>query len=197
MKSHLGILNQHAGKWVQSMHISSSEKLFTHLCSFIGFVYEEVCSTPLIGNLRKVKFFSRRRDCIELGSESLTQARIIAAGGREKSGECSGLSRALAAGILSTRTREAEERCRGRELRAGLPSSPPPPANPAISSSKKDSAWLSENNITDNFQHLELNKHPRWLLGIFEAKPSSVQYRYNLLRLGRCFLFGAHKKRLI
>ena len=45
--------------------------------------------------------------------------------------------------------------------RAGLPPSPPPPANPAISSSKKDSAWLSENNITDNFQHLELNKHPR------------------------------------
>ena len=116
---------------MQSMHISSSEKLFTHLCSFIGFVYEEVCSTPLIGNLRKVKFFSRRRDCIELGSESLTQARIIAAGGREKSGECSGLSRALAAGILSTRTREAEERCRGREL-----GSPPrlllPPTRPSV-----------------------------------------------------------------
>ena len=74
---------------IRNMYIL--RKMFTHLCSFIGFVYGEVCSTPLIGNLRKVKFFSRRRDCIELGSGSLTQARIIAAGRerRAESGECS------------------------------------------------------------------------------------------------------------
>lgn len=96
MKSHLEILNQHTECRVCICNMYILRKLFTHLCSFIGFVYGEVCSTPLIGNLRKVKFFSRRRDCIELGSGSLTQARIIAAGGRERraeSGECSVLRR--------------------------------------------------------------------------------------------------------
>ena len=37
------------------------QKLFTHLCSFMGFVYEQVCR-EIIGNSRKVKFFSRRRE---------------------------------------------------------------------------------------------------------------------------------------
>ena len=125
------------------------QKLFTHLCSFIGFVYGEVCSAPLIGNLRKVKFFSRRRDCIELGSGSLTQARIIAAGRERRAESGEALPGSYRPGPGKRRSDAAGESW-----------IPPPPANPAISSSKKDSAWLSENNITDNFQHLVLNKHP-------------------------------------
>ena len=57
--------------------------------------------------------------------------------------------------------------------------SPPPPANPAISSSKKDSAWLSENNITDNFHHLVLNKHPT-TDGLGYLKPDHYQYQFSI-----------------